>query len=119
MSTNDAASEKVALDPHDLYENAPCGYHSVGADGTILRMNRTELSWLGYTSQELVGKRQAPPKFGLDLLAALFMKREIPSAGLLLMPQTGHTLNLEEPALFNAALLDFFHSVEQGRWPVR
>jgi PAS domain S-box-containing protein len=58
MSMNHAASEKVALDPHDLYENAPCGYHSIGADGTILRMNRTELSWLGYTSQELVGKRK-------------------------------------------------------------
>ena len=57
MSMNHAASERVALDPHDLYENAPCGYHSVGADGTILRMNRTELSWLGYTPQELVGKR--------------------------------------------------------------
>jgi len=50
---------------------------------------------------------------------ALFMKREIPSAGLLVLPQTGHTLNLEEPGLFNAALLEFFHAVEHGRWPVR
>lgn len=51
-------SEKVALDPHDLYENAPCGYHSVSPDGTILRMNRTELTWLGFSQQELVGKRK-------------------------------------------------------------
>ena len=58
MSTNDVASEAVGLDPHDLYENAPCGYHSIAVDGTILRMNRTELSWLGFTSQELVGKRR-------------------------------------------------------------
>jgi PAS domain S-box-containing protein len=50
--------EKVTLDLHDLYENAPCGYHSVGSDGTILRMNRTELTWLGFTRQELVGKRR-------------------------------------------------------------
>lgn len=58
MSTSDSASEKVALDLHDLYENAPCGYHSVGPDWTVLRMNRTELSWLGFTQQELVGKRK-------------------------------------------------------------
>src|SRR5665213_3094579 len=58
MSTNDRASEQVALDLHDLYENAPCGYHSVGPDGTILRINRTELNWLGFTAQELVGKRR-------------------------------------------------------------
>ena len=58
MSTNAAASEKVALDLPDLYENAPCGYHSIGPDGTILRMNRTELTWLGYAPRELVGKRR-------------------------------------------------------------
>jgi len=57
MPTNDAASEMVALDLHDLYENAPCGYHSVGRDGTILRINQTELTWLGFTQQELIGKR--------------------------------------------------------------
>ena len=50
-------SEKVSLDLQDLYENAPCGYHSIGPDGIILRMNRTELAWLGYARQELVGKR--------------------------------------------------------------
>jgi PAS domain S-box-containing protein len=58
MSTNAVASEKVTLDLQDLYENAPCGYHSIGPDGTILRMNRTELAWLGYARQELVGKRK-------------------------------------------------------------
>lgn len=41
----------------DLYENAPCGYHSVAPDGTILRMNRTELRWLGFARRELVGAR--------------------------------------------------------------
>jgi PAS domain S-box-containing protein len=51
-----ATTEKVTLDLHDLYENAPCGYHSVGSDGTVLRMNQTELTWLGFTQQELVGK---------------------------------------------------------------
>ncbi len=54
----DAASQRVVLDLEDLYENAPCGYHSVGPDGTILRMNHTELTWLGLTRQEVVGKRK-------------------------------------------------------------
>jgi PAS domain S-box-containing protein len=40
----------------DLYENAPCGYHSIDADGKIVRMNNTELSWLGYTREEVIGK---------------------------------------------------------------
>jgi len=60
-----AADERITFDLHDLYDNAPCGYHSVGPDGTILRMNRTQLSWLGYSFRELVGKR----KFA-DLIAA-------------------------------------------------
>lgn len=58
MSTNDVASMKVALDLYELYENAPCGYHSVGPDGTILRMNLTGLTWLGFARRELVGKRK-------------------------------------------------------------
>jgi PAS domain S-box-containing protein len=58
MPKSDAESERVALELHDLYENAPCGYHSVGPDGTVLRMNRTELTWLGFTRQELVGRRK-------------------------------------------------------------
>ena len=48
-----------------------------------------------------------------------FMKRTIPSAGLMVFPKTGHTINLEEPALFNFALQDFFAQVESGRWLMR
>jgi len=40
----------------DLYENAPCGYHSLDNKGIILLMNNTELEWLGYTRDEVVGK---------------------------------------------------------------
>jgi pimeloyl-ACP methyl ester carboxylesterase len=50
---------------------------------------------------------------------ALFLKRTIPSAALAMLPNTGHTLNLEEPAAFNRLCEDFFHQVEAGRWPVR
>jgi len=48
-----------------------------------------------------------------------FLKRTIPSAGLMVFPKTGHTINLEEPALFNFALQDFFIQVESGRWMLR
>lgn len=41
----------------DLYENAPCGYHSLDAQARIVRINRTELAWLGYESDELVGRK--------------------------------------------------------------
>ena len=40
----------------DLYNNAPCGYHSLDKNGLIVRMNMTELNWLGYSHDELVGR---------------------------------------------------------------
>ena len=49
----------------------------------------------------------------------LMLKRTIPSAGLAVLPKSGHVLNLEEPALFNYLLEDFFHQVECGRWQSR
>ena len=50
---------------------------------------------------------------------ALLMKRTIPTAGLVVMPNAGHTINLEEPAAFNQHLTDFFHAVDVGAWPKR
>jgi pimeloyl-ACP methyl ester carboxylesterase len=47
---------------------------------------------------------------------ALLMKRAIPTSGLVVLPQSGHTINLEEPDAFNRALLEFFMRVETGRW---
>lgn len=41
---------------NDLYNNAPCGYHSLDKDGAIVRINDTELGWMGYTRDEVVGK---------------------------------------------------------------
>jgi PAS domain S-box-containing protein len=40
---------------YDLYNNAPCGYHSVGNDNIIIAMNEIELKWLGYTREEVIG----------------------------------------------------------------
>ncbi len=40
----------------DLYNNAPCGYHSLDKDGFFVLINDTELQWLGYSRDEIVGK---------------------------------------------------------------
>jgi pimeloyl-ACP methyl ester carboxylesterase len=53
------------------------------------------------------------------LEASVLIKRAMPAAGLALLPKTGHALNLEEPALFNALVDEFFHQVEAGRWTIR
>jgi pimeloyl-ACP methyl ester carboxylesterase len=47
---------------------------------------------------------------------SLCMKRNIPHSGLVVFPQSGHTINVEEPELFNWALLDFLTSVEAESW---
>jgi pimeloyl-ACP methyl ester carboxylesterase len=49
----------------------------------------------------------------------LLMKRTIPTAALIVMPNSGHTINLEEPAAFNQHLTDFFRAVDAGAWPHR
>lgn len=40
----------------DLYDNAPCGYHSLNAEGKFVHINAVELSWLGCTREEVIGK---------------------------------------------------------------
>ncbi len=52
------ALEKSAAEISDLYNHAPCGYHSLDADGVFVRMNDTELNWLGYKREELVGRKK-------------------------------------------------------------
>lgn len=49
----------------------------------------------------------------------IFMKRKIPAGGLVVIPKSGHTINLEEPDAFNRAVLDFLTAVDSGRWPRR
>lgn len=53
------------------------------------------------------------------LEASILMKRTIPTSALVILPRTGHALNLEEPAMFNLMLDEFFHQVEAGRWTTR
>ena len=53
------------------------------------------------------------------LQPGIFMKKTIPASGLVVMPKTGHTLNLEEPERFNRDVGEFIAMVEAGRWGAR
>jgi pimeloyl-ACP methyl ester carboxylesterase len=53
------------------------------------------------------------------LLPGVLMKQHIPSAALAVMPNCGHTINIEDPDLFNRIVGDFVAQVESGRWPKR
>jgi pimeloyl-ACP methyl ester carboxylesterase len=46
----------------------------------------------------------------------MMLKQALPNAGLWMCPNTGHAINLEEPAAFNAEVERFFHAVERGSW---
>jgi PAS domain S-box-containing protein len=56
----EATARRHAEEVEDLYNNAPCGYHSLDERGVFVQINDTELGWLGYTREEVVGKLALP-----------------------------------------------------------
>jgi PAS domain S-box-containing protein len=57
LQTAEAAQQEF----QDLYHNAPCGYHSLDAEGHITNMNQTALDLMGYRREEVIG--QTPNMF--------------------------------------------------------
>jgi pimeloyl-ACP methyl ester carboxylesterase len=53
------------------------------------------------------------------LLPGVLMKQNIASSALAVMPNAGHTINIECPDDFNRIVGDFLAQVESGRWPTR
>jgi proline iminopeptidase len=51
--------------------------------------------------------------------ASLYLKSTIQPSGLAMFQKTGHTLNLEEPVMFNATVERFLKAAEAGSWPPR
>jgi PAS domain S-box-containing protein len=41
---------------NEVFNNAPCGLHSLDKDGIFIAINDTELNWLGYSADEVIGK---------------------------------------------------------------
>jgi len=52
----ESQNEKIIKELRSLYYHAPCGYHSLDFEGKIIKVNQTELAWLGYTKKEMIGK---------------------------------------------------------------
>ncbi len=57
----------------DLYDNAPCGYHSLDANGRFVRINNAALRMLGYSREEVIG-RMAMTDFLTEEGRALFAR---------------------------------------------
>lgn len=60
LARSEAAQQTALEEARDLYNNAPCGYHSLDAEGTFVAINDTELRWLGYRREEVVGQLKFP-----------------------------------------------------------
>ena len=105
------------------FRQAYAGHSAKGAALTLrgVQMKRPtvydlkeKLPGLGVPTLVMIGDEDEP-----CIEPAVFMKRHIPRCGLVVFPQSGHTINLEEPDLFNRTVLDFLTTVEAGRWDQR
>ena len=55
--TGHGTGDPTTEDLEDLYENAPCGYLSIRPDGRIVKVNATFAALIGYSPEQLIGKR--------------------------------------------------------------
>ena len=104
------------------------------------RQQLAEHSALGSRNTQLGVQKERPSRYDLEdqmkaltiptliltgdedwpcLQPALLMKQAIPSAALAVMPNCGHTINLEDPDEFNRIVGTFIGQVDAGRWPTR
>lgn len=98
-------------------------HHSQGAANTMrgVQMQRPSL----YDLEAELRAMQAPllvmtgDEDDHCIQPGLFLKRTVPRCGFAVFPKSGHTLNLEEPELFNRLLSEFIAQVEAGRWGPR
>jgi PAS domain S-box-containing protein len=59
LELNHTLEERIrqrTAEVQDLYDNSPTGYHSLDVDGNVVRINQTELDWLGYTRDDVIGR---------------------------------------------------------------
>ena len=51
-------SELSPIDEYKyLFENAPCGYLTIGPDGRISKVNATLEAWTGFPAEKFIGQR--------------------------------------------------------------
>ncbi len=107
----------------DEFRRQLAGHSALGSRNTQLGVQRERPSLYDLTDEMkaltvptliLTGDEDWP-----CLRPALLMKQTIPSAALSVMPNCGHTINLEDPDQFNRLVGDFIAQVDAGRWPQR
>ena len=112
-------------DPHGwaLFANQLTDHSTVGSANTMRSVQGRRPSLYDFAEEM---QKLTIPTFIMNgdeddpcLDVALFMKRNIHSSALVLLPRSGHLINLEEPALFNQLLGDFLARVDAGRWEMR
>jgi pimeloyl-ACP methyl ester carboxylesterase len=72
---------------------------------------RSQFSQMAIPVLLAVGDEDAP-----CLETNLMLKSTLPAAGLWMCPNSGHAINLEEPAAFNSHVESFLSAVERGSW---
>ena len=105
------------------FKDALAQHDATGAANTMLGVQATRPSLYAMQEQLRVVRTPVLILAGDEdegsLEASLMLKRAIPTSALLILPRTGHTLNLEEPELFNATVERFMAAVENGEWGTR
>lgn len=76
------------IEIENIYNNSPCGYHSVDENGFFIKINDTELNCLGYSREELIGKVKIH-----DLIKVEFIEKF--ENEFLLLKKQGYINNLE------------------------
>jgi proline iminopeptidase len=108
---------------HREFLDALAAHDSQGSAGTLrkfqgerpsVREFEAEIKRLSVPTLIVVGDEDDP-----CVEPSVYLKQHILTSGLAVFPKTGHTCNLEEPALFNETVADFIARVEAGRWPAR
>ncbi len=115
----------LAKDPRGfaVFQQALAEHSALGSANTQLGCQKErpslyeltgEMAKLAVPTLVLTGDEDWP-----CLAPGLLMKRTIPSAALAVMPNCGHTINLEAPDMFNHIVGEFLAQVDAGRWPER
>ncbi|MEZ5811032.1 MAG: alpha/beta hydrolase [Rhizobiaceae bacterium] len=106
-----------------LFADRLAKHASTGAANTMLGVQARRPSL--YDLEEQLGRIDCPVLVMAGdeddhcLQPGIFLKRSISRCGLAILPKSGHTLNLEEPTLFNRILEDFLFDAAAGRWSQR
>ena len=116
LETKDPAGFGAHLD--DL-----AAHSAIGAAHTIAQIQGKRPSYYDLTDELQAIRTPTLLVVGdeddLALEASLLLKRCIGPSGLAILPRTGHLVNLEDPAKFNALVDAFLDDVAAGTWTAR